>query len=124
MPKVLIVEDDPFIADMYALKLKEAGFTVENATDGKQGLEKIQAGGQDIVLLDVVLPIKDGFEVLQALQHDENPHPPVILLSNLGQKEDVDRGLGLGAADYIIKANFTPSEVVEKVKVVLGRKNN
>lgn len=116
---VLIIDDDPFISDMYSLKLKEAGFTIDVARDGREGLEKIRAGGYDVVLLDIVLPMKDGFEVLGALKNDEVKHPPIILLTNLGQKEDIDRGLSLGAADYIIKAHFTPSEVVEKIQGLL-----
>lgn len=118
--KLLIVDDDPLIADMYSLKLKEAGFDVEVATDGRAGLEQIKHGGYDLVLLDVVLPILDGFEILAALQHEAGS-PPIILLTNLGQKEDVDRGMALGAADYVMKAHYTPTEVVEKVKDVLGK---
>lgn len=121
--KVLIVDDDPFISDMYSLKLKEAGFHVDVAVDGRQGLEKIRAGDADVVLLDIVLPMKDGFEVLKTLQAENVKHPPIILLTNLGQKEDIDRGLGLGAADYIIKAHFTPTEVVEKIQNLLKSKN-
>lgn len=121
---VLIVDDDPFISDMYSLKLKEAGFTVDVAHDGRQGLEKIRAGGYDAVLLDIVLPIKDGFEVLGALKNDGTKHPPIILLTNLGQKEDIDRGFSLGAADYIIKAHFTPSEVLGKIQGLIQAKDS
>lgn len=116
--KVLIVDDDPFMVEMYALKLKEAGFDVDSAADGKSGLEKIRAGGCDVVLLDIVLPIMDGFEVLEILRRLGAPHPPILLLTNLGQKEDVERGLALGAAGYAIKAQFTPSEIVEKVRAL------
>ncbi len=119
--KILIVDDDPLIADMYTLKLKEVGFDVEVAADGRAGLEKIKAGGYDLVLLDVVLPMLDGFEILQAVQREGKPLPPIVLLTNLGQKEDVDRGMALGAADYIMKAHFTPTEVVAKVKAVLEK---
>lgn len=115
---ILIIDDDPLITDMYALKLKGAGFGVETAADGKKGLEKIKQGGWDVVLLDVVLPIMDGFEVLKKLNEEKAAHPPIILLTNLGQKEDVEKGLRLGAADYLIKADFTPSEVVAKINKV------
>ena len=121
--KILIVDDDPFIVDMYALKLKEAGFEIDNAPDGRKGLEAIRNGGYDLVLLDVVLPITDGFEILETLKRENASHPPIVLLTNLGQKEDVQRGISLGVADYIIKAHFTPSEVVEKVKAVLKKVN-
>lgn len=117
--KVLIVDDDPFITDMYAMKFQEAGFEVETAPDGRSGLELIRKGGADAILLDIVLPLLDGFEILSTLQREGRTHPPVVLLTNLSQKEDVDRGLALGAVDYVIKAHFTPSEVVEKVKRVL-----
>ncbi len=120
--KILIVEDDPFIADMYSLKLKEAGFEVEVAADGRKGLDRIKAGGYDLVLLDIVLPMVDGFEVLQTLKRESAPHAPIILLTNLGQKEDVDKGLALGAADYLIKADFTPSEVVDKIRRAVEKK--
>lgn len=114
--KILIIDDDPFIVDMYTLKLKELGFDVENAPDGRKGLEKIKDGGYDLILLDVVLPMMDGFEILQTLKREGTTHAPIILLTNLGQKEDVDRGLSLGAVDYFIKSDFTPSEVAEKIK--------
>lgn len=113
---ILIVDDDPFIVDMYTLKLKEFGFKIDNAPDGRKGLEKIKAGGYDLILLDIVLPIMDGFEILQTIKREGIAHAPIILLTNLGQKEDVDRGLSLGAVDYFIKADFTPSEIVEKIQ--------
>lgn len=119
--KALIIDDDPLISDMYSLKLKEAGFDVEAASDGRVGFDKIKAGGHDVVLLDVVLPIMDGFEILGAIKREGFAHAPIILLTNLGQKEDVDRGLALGAADYIIKAHFTPSEMVAKVQGILAK---
>jgi DNA-binding response OmpR family regulator len=120
--KVLIVDDDPFIVDMYTLKLREAGFDVAHAADGKKGLQEIKAGGHDIILLDVVLPLMDGFEILSVLQREGAPHAPIVLLTNLGQREDVERGLALGAVDYVIKAHFTPREVLEKVQGVVGKK--
>ena len=122
--KVLIVDDDPLILEMYTLKLRKAGFDVEVASDGRQGLEKIRAGGLGVILLDVVLPLVDGFEILETLRREGIGHPPVILLTNLGQKEDVERGMALGAVDYVIKAHFTPSEVVEKIESILKEKKS
>ena len=120
--KILIIDDDPFIADMYIMKFKEEGFDVEAAKDGKLGLERALAYHPDVILLDVVMPSIDGFEVLQKLRENESfGHPKIIFLTNFGQKEDIDRGLQLGADDYIIKAHFTPSEVAEKVKGVLEK---
>ncbi len=118
--KVLIIDDDPFILEMYVLKFKESGFTIEIARDGKEGLEKIKEVKPDIVLLDIVMPFLDGFEVLRTLNKEKVlQNMKVILLTNLGQKDDVERGLKLGATDYIIKAHFTPTEVVDKVKSVI-----
>lgn len=120
--KILIIDDDPFILDMYVLKLKEQGFTAEVAHDGNAGLEKAKAFEPDVILLDVVMPAMDGFEVLERLQAQRQNHPcKIIFLTNFGQKEDVERGMRLGADDYIIKAHFTPSEVVEKVKSLLTK---
>lgn len=118
--KVLIIDDDPFILDMYALKFRADGFQVEVAHDGKAGLEKIKAIAPAIVLVDVVMPVMDGFELLEALK-GVTPRPKIILLTNLGQKENIERGMALGADDYIIKAHFTPSEVVKKTKEILKK---
>lgn len=118
---VLIIDDDPLVTDMYALKLKGGGFNVDVAADGKKGIGKIKEKNYDAVLLDVVLPGMDGFEVLEAITREVKNHPPIILLTNLGQKEDVEKGLKLGAVDYLIKADFTPSEVVEKISSVLRK---
>lgn len=119
-PKVLIVDDDPYISEMYSLKFNECGFEIETALNGKEALDKIKSFQPDITLLDVVMPVYDGFEVLKRLKADPaTASQKVIILSNLGQKEDIARGKELLADDYIIKAHFTPSEVVEKVKGIL-----
>ncbi len=118
--KILIIDDDPFIVDMYVLKFKEQGFQIDIAKNGKDGLQKIGDFKPDVVLLDVVMPGMDGFEVLNMLgQQGLSPRPKIVLLTNLGQKEDVERGKKLGADDYIIKAHFTPTEVVERVRTIL-----
>ena len=119
---VLIVDDDPFILDMYVLKFREEGFRVEVASDGKKAFEQIKEVHPDVVLLDIVMPLMDGFEVLNKVKQDDAlKNIPIILLTNLGQKEDTERGTSLGASDYIIKAHFTPSEVVSKVKEFLKK---
>ena len=118
--KILLVEDDPFLLDMYSTKFKEVGFNIVTAQDGEMGLVKAKEELPDLILLDVVLPKKDGFEVLKQLKSDSKTAKiPVILLTNLGLDSDVKRGLELGAQSYIIKAHFTPTEVVAKVKEVL-----
>ncbi len=115
------MEDDKFLSEMYATKLTENGFNVEAAYDGKEGLEKIKQFKPDLVLLDIVLPKIDGFEFLEKIKKDESlKNVLVIILTNLGQKEEVEKGLRLGASDYVIKAHFTPTEVAAKVKRLLG----
>ncbi len=119
-PKILVVEDDSFLAGMYVTKFGLEGFSVDLASDGKEGLKKAREWKPDLILLDIVLPIMDGFTMLQKVKADASTRDvPVVLLTNLGQKGDVERGLALGAADYLIKAHFMPSEVIEKVKRLL-----
>lgn len=121
--KVLIVDDDNFLLDMYALKFKESGFTVEVAQNGEEALKKAKEFGPGVILLDIVMPRMDGFEVLRTLKKDNiAPEASILILTNLGQKEDVEKGMRLGADDYVVKAHFTPSEVVNKVKSVLSQK--
>lgn len=118
--KILIVEDDKFLRELIAKKLSEEGFIVEEASDGEEGIRKIKEGRPDLILLDLILPSIDGFEVLEKIKEDLETKPiPVIILSNLGQKEDIERGLKLGAFDYLVKAHFTPGEVIEKVRNAL-----
>ncbi|KKT57630.1 MAG: Two-component DNA-binding response regulator [Candidatus Giovannonibacteria bacterium GW2011_GWC2_44_9] len=119
--KVLIVDDDVFLLDMYSIKFKESGFSVEIAKNGEDALAKAKSLNPDIILLDIVMPKMDGFDVLREIkQNNIAPNAVIFILTNLGQKEDVDRGLKLGANDYIVKAHFTPSEVVAKVRSFLG----
>ena len=121
---ILLVEDDSFISGMYFTKLSGLGWEVEVVEDGETAWQRMQQDPlPDLVLLDVVLPKKDGFEILEALRkEDRTAGLPVILLTNLGQKPDVERGIKLGADDYIIKAHFTPSEVVGKITKLLESK--
>ncbi|KKS95312.1 hypothetical protein A3B05_02695 [Candidatus Giovannonibacteria bacterium RIFCSPLOWO2_01_FULL_43_160] len=119
--KVLIVDDDAFLLDMYSIKFKESGFSVEIAKNGEEALAKAKSLNPDVILLDIVMPKMDGFDVLREIKKDNiAPSAVIFILTNLGQKEDVDRGLKLGANDYIVKAHFTPSEVVAKVNGFLG----
>src|SRR3989338_1147576 len=114
--KVLIVDDDAFLLDMYSIKFKESGFLVEIAKNGEEAIAKSKSLNPDVILLDIVMPKMDGFDVLREIKKDNlAPGAVIFILTNLGQKEDVDRGLKLGASDYIVKAHFTPSEVVAKV---------
>jgi len=117
---ILIIEDDKFLRQLVAQKLLKEGYDVSEAIDGEEGMRMIREEKPDLVLLDLILPGIDGFEVLSQMRKDEKlSQIPVIILSNLGQKEDVERGLNLGAIDYLIKAHFTPGEIIEKVKKAL-----
>jgi DNA-binding response OmpR family regulator len=120
-PKVLIIDDDPFIIEIYVLKFKDSGFEVDSAQDAKTGLQKIKDFKPDVILLDIVMPVTSGLEILLEIKKGEAAKFKIILLTNLGQKEDVEKGIKLGADGYIIKAHFTPSEVVEKVKALLTK---
>lgn len=120
---ILIVDDDTFLLDMYSLKFLEGEFDVSTATSCSDALAKLASGYRpEILLVDVVMPGMDGIQFLGALKEKriskEIPH--IVVLSNLGQKEDIDRGISNGAEDYIVKANFTPSEVVAKIKKIIG----
>lgn len=118
--KILIVEDDGFLLQMYATKLKMEGFQVLEATDGEKALRVAKKEKPDLMMLDLLLPKKTGFEVLAAIKQDpELANMPVLVLTNLGQKDDIERCFRLGAADYLIKAHFVPSEVIAKVKSLL-----
>jgi len=119
--KILIVEDDVFLLSMYTTKFELEGYEVVGAEDGETGFQKISKEMPDIVLLDIMLPNMDGFDVLRTLKADKKvANIPVILLTNLGQKHEIEEGLALGAQDYLIKAHFMPSEVVDKIKKILG----
>jgi len=121
MPKkILIVEDDKFLRELIVKKLQKEGYEISEAVDGEEGIKKVKEEKPDLVLLDLILPGIDGFEVLSRTKEDPAlSQIPVIILSNLGQKEDVERGLGLGAIDYLIKAHFTPGEIIEKIRAIL-----
>jgi DNA-binding response OmpR family regulator len=118
--KILIIEDDKFLRELISRKLAKEGYDIFEAVDGEDGLKKVKEEKPDLILLDLILPGIEGFEVLSRIKQDpELSRIPVIILSNLGQKEDVDRGRELGAADYLIKAHFTPAEIIEKIRAVL-----
>lgn len=119
--KILLVEDDTFILEMYATKLLNFGYDVLTATDGEEALKIIKDKHPDFILLDLVLPSMDGFDVLKVIKKDAKTKSiPVVLLTNLGERKDVETGLKLGANDYLIKAHFTPSEVIEKIQNLIG----
>jgi DNA-binding response OmpR family regulator len=117
---ILVVEDDKFLRELMTQKLIREGFKISEAVDGEEGLKKIKEEKPGLVLLDLILPGIDGFEVLTRMKEDPaTSDTPVIILSNLGQREDVEKGLKLGATDYLIKAHFTPGEIIEKIKNII-----
>src|SRR3989338_7437494 len=119
-PHILLVEDDVFLADIYQKKFDMEGYKVTLADNGEKAVVDAKKKKPDIILLDILLPKLDGFAVLEKLKADPaTKEIPVILLTNLGQKDDVEKGLDAGAVDYLIKAHFKPSEIVDKVKKVL-----
>ena len=116
---ILLVEDDPFLIDIYTTKMKESGFVVEVASDGESALQKIKEKTPCLVILDIVLPQLDGWEILRQIKSDPKLKKiKIIILSNLGQKEEVEKGVELGATKYLIKAHYTPSQVVEEIKKI------
>jgi len=119
--KLLIIEDDLFLLNMYASKFELEGFDVVLAEDGEKGWKTAIKDMPDVILLDIMMPKMNGFEVLEKLKSDNKVSKiPVILLTNLSQKDEIERAMNLGAADFLIKAHFRPSEVVEKIKKLLN----
>lgn len=123
-PKVLLIEDEKMLSDMYVSKFRKEGMDVTTAADGSAGLELAKKVAPDVILLDIIIPRIDGFAVLKELKSDPSTKDiPVILLTNLGQDEDVKKGHDLGANDYFIKSDHTPGEVVLKINTFLNKKN-
>lgn len=122
--QILLIEDDAFLARLITTKLEKEGFRVVGVQNGEEGLKQLETNTPDLILLDLVLPGIDGFEVLKKVKSADAPTKsvPVIILSNLGEEEYVTRGLGLGAEDYLVKSNFTTDEIVRKIFSVLGKK--
>lgn len=122
--KILIVDDDGFLLDMYAFKFSQNNFEVYTASDGLQAIEKLKGGlVPDVLLIDVIMPNMDGFEVLEKMQNENiSPNTIKIILSNKSQQSDFDKGASLGVSGYIVKANSTPAEVIEQVVEILSKK--
>ena len=118
--KILIIEDDKFLRELISQKLLKEGYDIIEAMDGEKGIEEVKKEKPDLILLDLILPGIDGFEILAKIKADPKISKiPVIILSNLGQKTDIQKGLEMGAVDYLIKAHFTPAEIVEKIRQVI-----
>lgn len=121
--RILLVEDDFFVRDIYQKKLLEEGFTVDSAGNGLEGLERLKEHIPDLILLDMFMPYVDGKDVLLEInQHEEWKKVPIILLTNLADNEGVRFGFAQGVEEFLIKSHFTPSEVMQKIYGVLERR--
>ena len=121
MKKILLIEDEEIIIDLLQRKLTKEGYEVLIAKDGEEGLKEMKKARLDLVLLDIVMPKMGGFEVMEEMQKDEELKIiPIIVISNSGQPVELDRAQKLGAKDWLIKTEFDPQEVVDKVKKQLG----
>jgi len=119
--KILIIEDEELLYNLLERKLNEKGYQASVAKDGVEGMKMIKEIKPDLVLLDIVMPNKNGFEVMDEMQADEKlKHIPIIVISNSGQPVEIDKAKELGAKDWLIKTEFDPQEVIEKVKKQIG----
>ena len=121
--KILLVEDDKFLRTVLEKRLSSEGFEVLTAIDGDEALEKIITEKPDLILLDIILPKKGGFIVLENIKKDpELKQVPVLIISNLGQEEDIKKGLSLGAIEYFVKAKVSIDDIIKKIKEYAGNK--
>jgi DNA-binding response OmpR family regulator len=122
MPKILVTEGDKFLANAYRVKLSKSNFEVKIASNGEDALTILQTFTPDLILLDLVMPKKDGFTVLKELQ--AKPHLkgiPVLVASNLGQKEDLDKAMALGAKSYVVKSDMSLENLIKKINSIIGK---
>jgi len=114
---ILLVEDDKFLRELLTKRLRDEKFLVHPVIDGEEAFRILDKERIDLILLDIILPGINGFEILKRIKEDPTiAHIPVMMLTNLGQRSDVDRGKDLGAEDYMVKAQYTPKEIVERIK--------
>ena len=118
--RVLVVDDDRSVRTSTARALELEGYEVEVAVDGLQGLDTLASAGAELIVLDVMMPKRSGFEVLEQIKkNSQYKDVPVVMLSNLAGKEDADRAIQMGAAEYLIKSQYQPKEIVEKVVEII-----
>ncbi len=121
--KILVVEDDTFLRQLIAAKMEADGFDIFVAVDAEAAFKYLEQSKPEIILLDLMLPGLDGFQILEQIKKDpRNKDTPVVILSNLSQKEDVDRAMLLGAKDFWVKAYLTLDDIVEKIDAIIGKK--
>lgn len=118
--KILVIEDDRSLQNALVEVIRQEGFESESALDGEEGLAKIKTFGPDLILLDIILPKKDGFEVLSEIKKDEAiKNIPVLILTNLEEMDNVQKALDLGATNYMVKSDFSLKDVVEKIRAAM-----
>ena len=123
--KIVVAEDDQFLSNAYRVKLTKEGFEVKMVGDGQELMNLLKTYRPDIIILDLLMPVKDGFEAIKEIKASPAlKNIPVIIASNLGQKNDIDQGKALGASDYIIKSDLSLEDLVAKIKSLLGTKLN
>lgn len=119
---ILIIEDEQTLLKAMSMKLMDRSYKVISAIDGKSGLQLAKSGQPDLILLDILLPVMDGFEVLKELKKDKKTkNIPVLILSNLGQREEIKKGKKLGAVDYLVKADFKLEEILDKIDNIIKK---
>ncbi len=119
MKSILLIEDDSFLSNIYVIKLEEAGFEVDTLLEGERAIETIKNKKPDLILLDIVLPDISGWEILEKIKNDSEIKSKVIIISNLGQKDEKEKGMELGADHYLVKAYYTPTELVGEIKKII-----
>ena len=120
--KIIIAEDEPVLIEMYRLYFERAGYEVLKASNGRECIDFVKNEKPNIILLDILMPKVDGWEVLKQLKTDpETKKIPILVFSNLGQTQEIQKGLDLGADDYVIKSNMTPKELLEKVEGMITK---
>jgi len=120
--RILVVEDDQFLKELYADVLKAENYSVDSAADGQEGLAKIKIGGYDLILLDIIMPKLDGLEVMRQMQTNppQNPNKCVVFLTNLDKDEEIKEALKLGQG-YLIKSQITPGSLIQEIKIYLDK---
>lgn len=120
MIKILIVEDDPFLQKMYQKKFELENFSVETAGDGEEGLVKMKSFGPDLVLMDIMMPKLNGIDAVEKAREDPAlAQIPILILTNLSSTEDAKLAVGRGAVGYLVKSDYTPAQVIGKIKEIL-----
>lgn len=121
LKKILVVEDEVYLRQLYVKILTDAGYSVDQATDGEEALAAISKGGYDLILLDIILPKIDGLKILERINASppEIPNKAIVILSNLSQDSVVARGLEMGVRGYIVKSDYTPEQLLKEVQTYL-----